>query len=87
MTDPEPAAGGTEYLTAADVAAELGVHIRTARRFFSDDGLPGRKIGKQWTTTRAALDAWIAGSSPASTTAPAYVTHQQPPPIEHKDTP
>lgn len=62
MTD-EPASPA--YLTSEAIAAELGVHVQTVQRYFREDGLPGRKIGKSWTTTRAALDAWLTGTAAA----------------------
>lgn len=59
--DPGPAS----YLTADQIADELHVHKQTVQRYFRECGLPGRKIGNTWTTTRAALDAWVLGG-PAS---------------------
>jgi predicted DNA-binding transcriptional regulator YafY len=56
MTDAAP-----EYVTAEQIAAELGVHPQTAQRYFREQGLPGRKIGKSWTTTRAAFTEWLTG--------------------------
>lgn len=53
-----------EYLTAEQVATELGVHIQTAQRYFRDHGLPGRKIGHSWMTTREALNTWLIGLPP-----------------------
>ena len=76
MTDEPP-----RYLTAEDVAAELGVHIQTAQAYFRTGGLPGRKIGKHWTTTRDALDRWVeAGNTPDD-------HGGELPPLERKDTP
>jgi excisionase family DNA binding protein len=63
----EPTPPG-QYLTSEAIAAELGVHVQTVQRYFREDGLPGRKIGKSWTTTRAALDAWLTGAAPAGDT-------------------
>lgn len=59
---PDPTA---DYLTAEQIAAELGVHPQTIQRAFRTGGLPGRKVGKSWRTTRAALDTWIAGGNTA----------------------
>lgn len=53
--------GVTEYLTADDVAAELDVHVQTVLRHFREGSLPGRKVGRGWRTTRAALNAWVTG--------------------------
>jgi excisionase family DNA binding protein len=50
-----------DYLTAEQIAAELGVHPATVRRYFreGEDRIPGRRFGKSWMTTRAAFDAWL----------------------------
>lgn len=53
-----------EYLTAADVATELGIHEQTAQAYFRQGLIPGRKIGRSWRTTRAALDAFVTGAAP-----------------------
>jgi excisionase family DNA binding protein len=56
-----------QYLTATQIAAELGLHVQTVQKYFREDGLPGRKIGKEWTTTRAAFDQWItSGPRPSA---------------------
>jgi excisionase family DNA binding protein len=64
MDTPEPRP--TEYLSAEQIAAELGVHVQTAQRYFREQGLPGRKVGRSWTTTRAALDQWLTGAPAAN---------------------
>lgn len=69
------------YLTADDIAAELGVHIQTAQKYFREDGLPGRKIGKQWRTTRAAFDQWLTATPPPPTALEGTTT----PPLEIKE--
>lgn len=77
----------SRYVTAEDIAAETGVHVATARSYFRDHGLPGRKIGHSWRTTRAAYDAWL--TSPAGHDA-ADQPDAQPtalPPLETKDQP
>lgn len=56
MTDPS-------VLTAEQIAEHLSVSIHTVRRHFRTGSLPGRKVGKSWTTTRAALDAWLVGGN------------------------
>lgn len=69
MTDPAPQpdaapdAGSSAYLTADDIAAELGIHVQTVQRYFRDGLIPGRKLGKQWRTTRAAFDTWLTGGA------------------------
>lgn len=78
MSSPDPA---SEYVDAEQIAAELGVHLQTAQRYFRSGGLPGRKVGHRWVTTRAALNTWIAGGPPPSPTA---IETPSPPPLEHK---
>ena len=51
----------TEYLTAEQIADELNIHVSTVRGHFRSGGLPGRKVGHSWTTTRGAFDAWLTG--------------------------
>ncbi len=53
----------SHYLTAEQISAELGVHLQTVQKYFRDGGLPGRKVGNHWQTTRAALDRWIEGGN------------------------
>jgi excisionase family DNA binding protein len=60
------------FLTAADVAAQLGGHVTkstvlAARR---DGALTGRRIGRGWAFTQADVDAWVAVIAPQPTTAP-----------------
>ena len=47
------------YLTADQIATELGVDVQTVQRLFRDGDLPGRKIGRGWRANRTDLDAWI----------------------------
>ena len=65
MTD----APGTEYVSSDQIADELGVHPQTVQRYFREHGLPGRKIGKSWRTTRTALNEWLTGGPPATAAA------------------
>ncbi len=59
--------GVSQYLTAEQIATELGVSVHTIRRAFRRhqdghaDGLPGRRVGKSWQTTRTAVDSWLTG--------------------------
>lgn len=62
-----PPPDGDRYVTSSQIAAELGVHVQTVQKYFREDGLPGRKVGKEWRTTRAAFDRWLEGA-PADTT-------------------
>lgn len=50
-------------LTVPDIAAELSLHPDTVRRLLATGVLPGYRAGlRQWRMTRAALDAFKAGS-------------------------
>ena len=45
-----------EWLSVADVAAELGMHPSTVRKWANDGLLPGMRIGRrQWRFRRSAL--------------------------------
>lgn len=74
------AADPPEYINAEQIADELGVHVQTVQRYFREQGLPGRKIGKSWTTTRAALDGWLTGAPKAT----GAIETQTPEPLETK---
>lgn len=69
--DLDPSGDPGTYVTAQQIALELGVHLQTAQRYFSEQGLPGRKIGKKWTTTRAAFDQWLTSGPRPTTVEPA----------------
>ena len=45
-------------LTLADVAARLGVCVATARRMIERDGLPARRVGRQYRVPAAAFERW-----------------------------
>jgi excisionase family DNA binding protein len=48
--------GRDEWLSVADVAAELGMHPSTVRKWANDGLLPGMRIGRrQWRFRRSAL--------------------------------
>lgn len=55
----------SEYLSARQIADELGLGIRTVRHLFvlgqrgDPRGIPGNRVGREWRTTRQALDAWL----------------------------
>lgn len=72
------------YLTSSQIALELGVHEQTAQRYFRSGGLPGRKIGHSWMTTRAALDAWLTATT-GDPTDPAGQLETQQVTLEHKE--
>jgi len=50
-----------ELLDVKHVAALLNVSEAAVRRLFLRRELPGRKIGKKWWTTRAAMARWLEG--------------------------
>ena len=54
---PEPSQSSQdEWLSVADVAAELGMHPSTVRKWANDGLLPGMRIGRrQWRFRRSAL--------------------------------
>lgn len=74
MTTPPDLAAAGQYVSSAQIAAELGVHEQTVQRYFREGGLPGRKIGHSWRTTRAAFDAWLTTAPPTSDPAVALET-------------
>ncbi len=48
--------GRDEWLSVAEVAAELGMHPSTVRKWANDGLLPGTRIGRrQWRFRRSAL--------------------------------
>lgn len=61
---------GSQPVSAEWIAAHLGVSIHTVRRHFRSGSLPGRKVGKSWTTTQSALDRWIEGGNAAALETP-----------------
>lgn len=67
-----PNAESRGYVSAEQIATELGVSVFTVRTAFrafqagDPGGLPGRKVGKGWVTTRAALDRWVLQEPPAA---------------------
>jgi excisionase family DNA binding protein len=54
-----------EWLSVADVAAELGMHPSTVRKWANDGLLPGMRIGRrQWRFRRSALRQLESGQAP-----------------------
>ena len=47
-------------LTMADVAARLGVCAATVRRMIDRDGLPARRVGRQFRIPAEAFARWYA---------------------------
>lgn len=58
-----------QYLTAADVATMLQVHMETVLRWARTGELAGAKLGKLWRFRRADVDAFVQRQQPAHTDA------------------
>lgn len=56
-------AGGSadRYLTVEQVASQLQMHPDTIRDFLRREVLPGKKVGRIWRVSQAALDRYIEG--------------------------
>ena len=54
----------TEVLNLEEAAAYLRVPGATVRRLAEREGLPGRRIGKEWRFLKAALDDWLRRPTP-----------------------
>ncbi len=53
-----------EILNIEEAAALLGVSIKTFNKVLHNEGMPARKIGREWKFSRQALINWVgAGSS------------------------
>jgi excisionase family DNA binding protein len=60
-----------EFLSVADVAAELGMHPSTVRKWANDGLLPGMRIGRrQWRFRRSALRQLESGDAPGGRGSP-----------------
>jgi excisionase family DNA binding protein len=57
-----PAPRNPDILDVHKTAALLTVSTDTVYDLFNSGDLPGRKVGRKWLTTRAALMRWIEGS-------------------------
>jgi excisionase family DNA binding protein len=55
-----PSPGHPEVLTTAQLAELLQVDEETVRALARRKALPGRKIGRDWRFSRAAVLAWLA---------------------------
>ena len=53
------------YLNIRQAAELLKVHPNTIRNWLKAGELPGKKIGRLWRISAAAVDALIAGTPPA----------------------
>lgn len=48
-----------DILTAEDVAALLSVHVKTVAKLVVRDGLPARRLGREYRFCRADVVAWL----------------------------
>ena len=48
-----------EILNIDEAAACLGVSVKTFNKVLHTEGIPGRKIGREWKFSRAALIEWV----------------------------
>lgn len=56
-----------QYLTAAQVAAELQVTVVTVRRWIASGALRASKAGpRRWTIRRSDLDAFLSAGGPGA---------------------
>jgi excisionase family DNA binding protein len=51
-----------DVLTTAQLADLLKIDEATVRKLARGGGLPGRKIGRDWRFSRAAILSWLAGN-------------------------
>jgi excisionase family DNA binding protein len=56
---PKPAAAKSDVLTLAEAAKFLRLPPKTVERLVAEQGLPGRKVGKEWRFLRAAIERWL----------------------------
>lgn len=55
-----------EVLTLAEAARFLKLPAKQVERLALDQGLPGRKIGRQWRFLRTAVEKWLTPNGTAS---------------------
>jgi excisionase family DNA binding protein len=60
---PEAPARAPDVLDVHGAAALLTVSADTVYDLFAKGELPGRKVGRKWITTKAAVLRWIEASS------------------------
>jgi excisionase family DNA binding protein len=60
ITEASSAPSHPEILTLEQVAEMLGVNYKTALYSAQRGDLPGRRVGKRWVFSRAAVLAWLA---------------------------
>ena len=55
------------WLSIAEIAQHLGVHVESVRRWVKSSGLPAGKIGKIWRFKVSEVDLWVKTCGAAST--------------------
>jgi len=53
-----------EIMTAQEAAEYLRLGVDTLKRWTRAGHVPGRRIGRQWRFSKAALDEWLAEGGP-----------------------
>jgi excisionase family DNA binding protein len=66
---PNNTGRAAEILDVQGVAGVLKVSADTVYDLFASGDLPGRKVGRKWMTTRAAVLRWVETSSNGNTVA------------------
>ena len=49
-----------EIMTPQEAAEYLKLNVRTIYRLAKQGNLPGRKVGRSWRFSKAALDKWLS---------------------------
>lgn len=52
---------GSDFMSVADIAQEMGVTQRTVRYLFASGAIVGRKVGRKYIATRDDVKAYIHG--------------------------
>ena len=75
--EPNPARLQVHLCTLPEL---LGVSVKTFNKVLHSEGIPGRKIGREWKFSRAALIAWIGSGKSADFYKDGRELEPQPPP-------
>jgi excisionase family DNA binding protein len=51
------------WISLAEVAKHLDIHVETVRRWVLSDSMPATKIGKVWRFKVSEVDAWARASA------------------------
>ena len=79
---PSDTHASSDLLSIDRVAGELGLHVRTVRRYVREGRLPAVRIGKQYRVARQAVDA-LTGRTPEVAPAAAGERHVEVSSIVH----